>query len=95
MNTLTAPFARHVADTAPRNIADLARTFILAERDVSEVLGIPYGAGWSADDPRWTAHYRRTDFAEDAKDDAKASLAAAFDAMGLDAGLRDKLGMSL
>ena len=87
-------FEHLVAGTGPRTIADLARAFVLAEQDNSVAL-CAYNGTWPDDDPRWLAHERRTDATQDKLDDAKDDLAAAFDALGLDASLREKLVMWL
>ena len=88
-------FAHLVADTAPRTLADLARAFILAEQDAREALFAPYDVSWADDDPRQLAWERRTTRADAVAFDAQADLAVAFDALGIDAGLREKLGMYL
>ena len=96
MNTATlTPFAAHVENTRPATIRELALAFIVAEQSARDALFAPLAADADYDDPRYQAYARRTDRADAAKDEARDAFVAALDRIGLDATVRDKLGMWL
>ena len=96
MNAATlTPFAAHVAGTEPQSLRELALAFIVAKQSARCALFAPLATDADYDDPRYQAYARRTERADAAKDEASDAFAAALDRIGLDATVRDKLGMWL